>query len=958
MGLTREGCPTVLHGRLRWECAVKGRSRREALRRAAAGPAEAADKEAEAAADAADKAADKEAEAAGGGGKSKLPEVDDRYFVPAWLWPKVKPMETKHGKGWLASVVSVNRAEAVRFQCDGEAAPAAMALGTFREHCMLVGMAAEEAVAERLDAQIEAALAKCTVPLSPVEVEDLLWSIHLAQARGGDSVCKLADNCYAVLRDEAGGHPKLPGGYSILYLKHDPDRRTLLWSCSCPAYARSVKRFGGKSFLGGAKLCPCGTMVLLARLASRPASKVVDAIEDITLSAVGPFSTGDDCSSTDTTERAPYDVGAGVFDDSIDLTLDDIGGDPNLDQHSKKVARASAIAKAMLSGPRLPPVVSGPERAELQVAVVRSSIPYLVGGELDHGTNSTLLPSVIHPLEVLQHPVNPRCPTCAGTEVLLRVGETAGTPVWVLCGKVLEQRRMSDWRCSGKMCRGGLLADGRFRCMGVPWTIATGLVNVRNSFFVDRITLQEMRSWVFGHGVPVLVSASQAASRASDFMLDVTAGAWVAPSREWLHQQLYLAFWWEVGMKQRPTDALAGCGLVELPDVAVLPPEERQHRLLSEEELYTICEERIVSLAAGGCARRQSLPVYRVPPILHPGIRGTPRNTEHSKKTNRWSAQAMKDLRGVPRPTTKCFAALSQVIAKGFDAHSLRDPSSGLAESEIDKVLAEIGAKSDLSGASCAQKKAFLCCACFSLVNVGETDCHTFVQAVMGTGGLATMSCPHGYSYGWKFLVGGAESVRDSKDLLKSNKIWPPLTVMDVPCGFTAHMEASERDNAHKAWGTRRGCWRDFVWGASSEMDLTPISKPEYASEARAHRLAEIANDPATAALLASRGELLLQRHPLLPPLGEAGGSSYADGIGVHVMCDAFHQGMAALHHKADTCKQHNVRMCPQINDIPTTFMESINKLDKLHLRSVCVQDPGVLAHRRAHGCTSAQSTA
>ena len=39
--------------------------------------------------------------------------------------------ETKHGKGWLASVVSVNRAATVRFQCDGEAAPAEMALGTF-----------------------------------------------------------------------------------------------------------------------------------------------------------------------------------------------------------------------------------------------------------------------------------------------------------------------------------------------------------------------------------------------------------------------------------------------------------------------------------------------------------------------------------------------------------------------------------------------------------------------------------------------------------------------------------------------------------------------------------------------------------------------------------------------------------------------------------------------------------
>jgi hypothetical protein len=36
-----------------------------------------------------------------------------------------------------------------------------------------------------------------------------------------------------------------------------------------------------------------------------------------------------------------------------------------------------------------------------------------------------------------------------------------------------------------------------------------------------------------------------------------------------------------------------------------------------------------------------------------------------------------------------------------------------------------------------------------------------------------------------------AQHLRDSKDLLKSNKIRPPVTVMDDPCGFRAHMEAS-----------------------------------------------------------------------------------------------------------------------------------------------------------------------
>ena len=272
----------------------------------------------------------------------------------------------------------------------------------------------------------------------------------------------------------------------------------------------------------------------------------------------------------------------------------------------------------------------------------------------------------------------------------------------------------------------------------------------------------------------------------------------------------------------------------------------------------------------------------------------------------------------------------------------------------------------------------------------------------MGTGGLATLSCPHGFAYGWKFLVGGAESVRDPKDMMMSLKCWQPLTIMDCPCGFTSHVEASEPSTAQRLWGRCRGCWRKFGW-QRDEMDLTPISIPEYDARARATRLAEIADDPATAALLASGGELLLERHPLMRPRkkpsaesagsaasaaaaagsasGSGGGSDGSGGgsdgepltecgecedqeeDGRLVMCDCFHQGMGSIHHKSDQCQQHNIRMCPQLNDIPTTFMESINKVDRLQLRSVCVQDPGVLSafpeqhafheQHRSHGCVA-----
>jgi hypothetical protein len=484
--------------------------------------------------------------------------------------------------------------------------------------------------------------------------------------------------------------------------------------------------------------------------------------------------------------------------------------------------------------------------------------------------------------------------------------------------------------------------------MGVPWTSATGFVNVQNSFFADRLTLDEMYGWVFDHGNPVLVAATQVASRACAFMRDVTAGTCTLPDRDWLHRMIYTAFWFAVCMTERP-DAGGAEPLPpeELPDMKGVPAVERLgEKLLSEQELYTLCEERLVSLAVGGCAVHQKLPVYRVPPIVHPAIRGTPRNTEFLKARSRWSATARKGLGSLPPPTSACFGTLSRAIADHkFDPQDLRSPlgHAGMDEAAVNAVLKEIGVEKETNGASLAQKKAFLCCACFSLMNVGETDCHVFVQAVMGTGGLATMSCPHGYNWAWKFLCGGAESVRDSKDLLKSVKCWAPLTLMDVPCGEVSHLEANEPANARKLWGSKRGCWRKFDW--EGKADLSPISIPEYAAESRARRLAEIADAPNTATLLKSRGELLLERHPLMPPVSGERGAHPCEYCGRLMMCDAFHQGLGSLSHKGEGCRQHNFRMCIECRDIPTTFMESINKVDKLHLRSVCVQDPGAPHH-------------
>ena len=79
---------------------------------------------------------------------NSVPEVNERYFVPASLWPDEKAKKTPHGKGWLATVLSVSSAagkkrkktsganeETVSFKCDGEKETVSMTVAAFRKKC-------------------------------------------------------------------------------------------------------------------------------------------------------------------------------------------------------------------------------------------------------------------------------------------------------------------------------------------------------------------------------------------------------------------------------------------------------------------------------------------------------------------------------------------------------------------------------------------------------------------------------------------------------------------------------------------------------------------------------------------------------------------------------------------------------------------------------------------------------
>ena len=147
-----------------------------------------------------------------------------------------------------------------------------------------------------------------------------------------------------------------------------------------------------------------------------------------------------------------------------------------------------------------------------------------------------IFPSKLEPLEKLQ-PASPNvpCPSCNGP--LLRVGSPTGVEVWVLIDKVLERLPRSHWKCSKKRCRGGLGHNGHYHCMGVPWTLATGLVMVHSAFCVDLPTLDSMRDLVFRYAMPALTACEFVLQKAILFMKTVKAD-FEGPGIRWALEML------------------------------------------------------------------------------------------------------------------------------------------------------------------------------------------------------------------------------------------------------------------------------------------------------------------------------------------------------------------------------------------------------------------------------------
>ena len=195
------------------------------------------------------------------------------------------------------------------------------------------------------------------------------------------------------------------------------------------------------------------------------------------------------------------------------------------------------------------------------------------------------------------------------------------------------------------------------------------------------------------------------------------------------------------------------------------------------------------------------------------------------------------------------------------------------------------------------------------------------------------------------------ESNRDHADLLRSQKTWPIVLFYDDSCGFITFMYANYPAEAKKLFGNKRGCFRE--WKNANDdsfadnLERVSIVHPELSDQA-ARELSQQDACRTYARQIQDEdfncgGEKRLLRHPYLQD---------KENWERVVVSDRFHQGKGSKSHRRPTCAQHNCRLCKELDETPTSFMESTNARRNRYLKSVCTVDPIIcvlMMHKLSH---------
>lgn len=281
----------------------------------------------------------------------------------------------------------------------------------------------------------------------------------------------------------------------------------------------------------------------------------------------------------------------------------------------------------------------------------------------------------------------------------------------------------------------------------------------------------------------------------------------------------------------------------------------------------------------------------------------------------------------VVKPDLSDMLNFVRLIANGeLDVNRLRADEGCLKVAELSKIVSQVNpdALKKLTSQNAAKLRTWLL-QCYDLVLGGNAECHVFQKVALATGGVLEASCPHGFKIAHMHLM-DMESVRHVLAVLRSLLIFPRLVVYDASCGLATHLEGAHPEEARQLLGANRGCFRPWQQKGPTSLDRISIE-----ALSRAKRLAGIDNDDLRQIAMAIRlaaGKDRLKAHPF----------SFDFRYRL-LLTDRFHQRLTSFTHKLDSCLQHLMSLCEDLDDVATSIQESLNQQANRHLRSLSTTD-------------------
>lgn len=351
-------------------------------------------------------------------------------------------------------------------------------------------------------------------------------------------------------------------------------------------------------------------------------------------------------------------------------------------------------------------------------------------------------------------------------------------------------------------------------------------------------------------------------------------------------------------------------------------------RLLTAKELIHLCRKHVLRMGAHGALHNyEPIDVRRVPPMIEPLLASS--QLYNGNPTQRTSAQSKsKDLRGMRIPTERDMLPFARLVSEGkIQPNKLRANETCGTYSELRDLVNEINADvltTAPPGNAAALRQWLL--SLYDLIMTGKSECHSFVKASLATGGVLEASCPHGFKLAYMHLF-EPESVRHVAALLRSFITFPRVTVYDASCGLVTHMQTAHRDEANRLWKSNRGTFRE--WREQGPDNLAEVNIPSLSDEAIVRRLQDDNARDYAKQVRDAAGCMRLERHPY----------HNTDFMVRLVVSDRFHQSLTSFTHRLDSCLQHLIGLCPQLDNLVTSIQESLNKKANRHIKTLSNTD-------------------